>query len=191
MNNPFNQTLTFILKIRPFRVFDLKKRYDSSNSNKVFNRNQILSIQTWNIPMVFFASSHFAVESQLRTFTSGNFALSHLRPKGVRGSNETPCLPMPFVRVWNYHHKNILELTVSAWYLLWLDWLQVYFLSGCIKYYIYLVLNIFSHKFLRSPSVFIQRPTEPKVKQFNQSWVFALLEHVIIRPLFLMGRENQ
>lgn len=112
-------------------------------------RNQILSIQTWSIPMVFFASSHFAVESQLRTFTSGNFALSHLRPKGVRGSNETPCLPMPFVRVWNYHHKNILELTVSAWYLLWLDWLQVYFLSGCIKYYIYLVLNIFSHSFFK------------------------------------------
>lgn len=112
------------------------------------------------------------------------FALSHRRPKGVRGSNETPCLPMPSVRVWNYYHKNILELTVSAWYLLWFDWLQVYFLSRCIIYYIYLVLNIFSHSFLRSPSAFIQLPTEPKVKQFNQSWVFALHENVIKRLIY-------
>lgn len=144
MNNPFNQILTFILKIRPFRVFDLKKRYDSSNSNKDFVHSDMKHIYGFLRIFAFrrrIATSHFHFR-QL-------FALSHLRPKGVRGSNETPCLPMPSVRVWNYYHKNILELTVSAWYLLWLDWLQVYFLSGCIKYYIYLVLNIFSHSFFK------------------------------------------
>lgn len=77
MNNPFNQTLTFILKIRPFRVFDLKKRYDSSNSNKVSSKSvSAHSDMKRKRYVVFFASSHFAVESQLRIFTSGNFASS-------------------------------------------------------------------------------------------------------------------